>query len=108
MRRIPWATAPSDRILNNPTCPVDVGAIETPSVVEINVPLSETEEQAGAAPAPPPFTKHPDVRTAEDESTVAEEKYGIPPEVPARLKFNVPVVVTGDPVIAKIPEEDPD
>jgi hypothetical protein len=47
------------------------------------------------------------VRAADDDKTEEEEKYGIPPLVPAVAMFSVPVVVTGLPEIEKMPEDDP-
>jgi hypothetical protein len=64
------------------------------------VPVAEVE---GAAPAPPPITIAFAVRAAEEAQPVALEKYGIPPDVPAIVKANVPLVVIGDPAIETIP-----
>jgi hypothetical protein len=43
----------------------------------------------GALPAPPPLTRKPVFRMADEEDCVVELKYGIPPEV------TVPETVTG-------------
>lgn len=58
----------------------------------------------GAVPAPPPITGRFAVSAAEEERTDELEKYGMPPEVPARLKFKEPEPVTGEPVTVKIPD----
>jgi hypothetical protein len=62
----------------------------------------------GQTPAPPPLVRAFALRALDDESTVVEVKHATPPEVPERLKLFVPDVVTGDPVIANIPEDDPE
>lgn len=67
------------------------------SVLPVAVPpfaMGTTENEAvGAEPAPPPSTKSPAGKTAEDAHVDAEEKYGIPPEVPATVSAGVVVGV---------------
>src|SRR5215471_6855232 len=58
--------------------------------------------EAGAAPAPPPFTRSLAVNAAEDASVLEALKYGTPPDVPDAVSVNVPLLVTGDPLMVKI------
>ena len=46
------------------------------------------------------------VNAPDELRTVPDEKYGIPPFVPARLILSVPLPVTGDPVTAKMPDDE--
>lgn len=48
---------------------------------------------AGVVPAPPPRTNPPEANKAEDAQVLADEKYGIPPEVPATVNAGVVVGV---------------
>jgi hypothetical protein len=48
---------------------------------------------AGAVPEPPPNTTPPEASNAEDAHVVAEEKYGMPPDVPATVNAGVLVGV---------------
>jgi len=56
-----------------------------------------TVPTVGATPAPPPITGKLAVSTAELAHAVELEKYGIPPDVPATVRANVPLVVIGEP-----------
>lgn len=69
---------------------------EIGSAVETVVPLSMTEDEEGALPEPPPFTRALLVKVDEDVSVVAFEKYGMPP------LFVVPEMLAGktNPVVA--------
>jgi hypothetical protein len=51
---------------------------------------------SGAAAAPPPSTSPPDASSAEVAHVLAEEKYGIPPLVPATVNAGVVVGVATD------------
>jgi hypothetical protein len=65
-------------------------------------PSPEISEAVGGDPPRTIPVKAPD-----EERTVGDEKYGRPPLVPERLMLSVPEAVTGDPVTAKMPDDDP-
>ena len=51
----------------------------------------------GATPAPPHPIRFPAAPAELEAHVLAEEKYGMPPEVPATVRAKVPLFVTGDP-----------
>lgn len=51
----------------------------------------------GAAPAPPPIKTALAANAADDAHVDAEEKYGMPPDVPATVRAKVPLPVIGEP-----------
>lgn len=71
-----------------------------PSAVKTPVPVVVV---AGAAPAPPPTTIAFAARAADVAHVEALEKYGMPPDVPATVKANVPEAVTGEPETEMMP-----
>lgn len=81
--------------------------VKVPEVVPKVVVFPLRAPDDGAVPAPPPMTGLFAVNRAEDESTELLEKYGTPPLVPLRFTLSVPELVTGLPVTAKTPEDEP-
>ena len=51
----------------------------------------------GATPAPPPMTRALAAKAPDDAHVDELLKYGMPPDVPATVKANVPDVVIGEP-----------
>jgi len=89
-------TVPLDGVPRAPPLTTNAPAVPvfTPSAVTTPVPVVVV---AGAAPAPPPKTNELAASAADVAQVDALEKYGIPPEVPATVKANVPEVVIGEP-----------
>ena len=93
---------PEDGVPNAPPLTTNAPAVPvlTPRAVTTPVPVVIVE---GATPAPPPITSALAASAAEDAQVVPLEKYGTPPEVPATVKANVPLLVTGEPDTDTIP-----
>lgn len=89
-------TVPLDGVPNAPPLTVNAPAepVLTPSAVTTPVPV---KIDAGAWPAPPPTNKELAAKISLLTQVVPLSKYGMPPEVPATVKANVPEVVTGEP-----------
>lgn len=95
-------SVPEDGVPNAPPFTTNAPAEPTlvPSAVSTPVPVVTV---AGVAPAPPPTIKALAARRAELAHPVVDEKYGIPPEVPAIVNASVPEVVIGLPAMETIP-----
>jgi len=87
-----------------PTAMVDVPEVvpfnDMPPLVPPALPMTKLGEVytklalvSGAVAAPPPRTTPVDASSAEDAHVDAEEKYGIPPDVPATVSAGVVVGV---------------
>ena len=101
-RPVAFVSVPLDGVPNAPPLTTNAPAVPvfTPRAVTTPVPVVIVE---GATPAPPPIIKEFAARTAEDAQALAEEKYGIPPLVPATVNARVPEVVTGEPDTEMMP-----
>jgi hypothetical protein len=51
----------------------------------------------GPRPAPPPISSAPEVKTPVEAQVDVLLKYGTPPDVPATVRANVPLLVIGEP-----------
>src|ERR1700735_5330370 len=71
--------------------------VSAPVLVANLVVLPVTDPTVGAEPAPPPITGRLAVRAADDAHADDDEKYGMPPDVPATVSARVPVEVIGEP-----------
>lgn len=91
-----FVTVPLVGVPNAPPLTTNAPAVPvlTPSAVVTPVPVVMV---AGAAPAPPPTTMALAASVADDAQSVADEKYGMPPDVPATVKASVPALVIGEP-----------
>ena len=91
-----FVTVPLDGVpsapLNSTGAPAD--PILTPNALKIPVPVVTVP---GANPAPPPTTKELAARAADVAQVEALLKYGMPPDVPATVRANVPLDVMGEP-----------
>lgn len=89
-------SVPEDGVPSAPPLTTNAPAdpVLTPSAVTTPVPVVIV---LGAAPAPPPTTIALAASAPEDAQVVPDEKYGIPPDVPATVRASVPEDVTGDP-----------
>ena len=89
-------TVPLDGVPRAPPLTTNAPAVPalTPNAVVTPVPVVIVD---GATPAPPPTTKALAASAADEAQPVADEKYGIPPDVPPTVKASVPAEVMGEP-----------
>jgi len=90
-----FVTVPLDGVPNAPPLVTNAPTLPTamPRAVITPVPVVVVD---GATPAPPPITRALDANAAEVAHVEADEKYGIPPDVPATVKAGVVVAVATD------------
>tara|TARA_R110000822_G_scaffold4151_2_gene17919 strand:+ start:46 stop:576 length:531 start_codon:yes stop_codon:yes gene_type:complete len=91
-----FVTVPLDGVPSAPPLTTNAPAVPvlTPSAVTTPVPVVTV---AGAAPAPPPTTNEFAARAADVAQVEALLKYGMPPDVPATVRANVPLDIMGEP-----------
>jgi hypothetical protein len=87
--------------VNEPTLELTVASVRAFDPDVVASPLI-SDAMGGEPPRTNP------VNPPDDAKVFDPEKYGMPPDVPTRVRLNVPDVVMGEPLIENIPDDEPE